>query len=215
MSKIISDEQNQAFDILLHDIRHCRVCHDQPRYGKAMAPEPRPVLQVSETASICIASQAPGTRVHESGRPFTDASGIRLRQWMGVTDDEFYNDANIAIIPMGFCFPGQRADGSDLPPRRECREIWRSQLFARLPNLRLLLAIGGYAQRWHMGSEVARQGVTETVMSWRDHYCADPALRIYPLPHPSWHNNRWLTQNLWFENEVLPQMRQDIRDLLI
>ena len=215
MNKILSGAQDKAFDILLRDIRNCRVCRDEPRYGKPMDHEPRPVIQVSETASICIASQAPGTRVHESGKPFTDASGIRLRQWMGVTDEEFYNDANIAIIPMGFCFPGQRADGSDLPPRRECREIWRSQLFARLPNLRLLLAIGGYAQRWHMGSDIARQGVTETVRSWREYYCADPVLRIYPLPHPSWHNNRWLTQNTWFENEVLPQMKQDIRELLI
>lgn len=215
MNKILSGAQDKPFDILLRDIRNCRVCRDEPRYGKPMDHEPRPVIQVSETASICIASQAPGTRVHESGKPFTDASGIRLRQWMGVTDEEFYNDANIAIIPMGFCFPGQRDDGSDLPPRRECREIWRSQLFARLPNLRLLLAIGGYAQRWHMGSDIARQGVTETVRSWREHYCADPVLRIYPLPHPSWHNNRWLTQNTWFENEVLPQMKQDIRQLLI
>lgn len=215
MTKTIPDLQDKTFDILLRDIRNCRVCRDEPRYGRSMDHEPRPVIQVSHTASICIASQAPGTRVHQSGKPFTDASGIRLRQWMGVSDDEFYDDSKIAIIPMGFCFPGQRADGSDLPPRRECREIWRSQLFARLPNLRLLLAIGGYAQRWHMGSDIARQGVTETVRSWREHNCADPALRVYPLPHPSWHNNRWLTQNPWFESEVLPQMRHDIRDLLI
>lgn len=202
------------FDHYLRAIRACRVCRDQPRYGKPMDHEPRPVLQVSQTASICIASQAPGVRVHESGKPFNDASGVRLREWMGVTEEDFYDASNVAIIPMGFCFPGLRSDGSDLPPRRECRELWHSELFARLPNIKLLLTIGGYAQRWHMGATVARQGVTETVRSWRHHYEANPSLRIYPLPHPSWHNNRWLKQNSWFEQEVLPQLRQDIRDLI-
>ena len=214
MKKSIKNSDDPSFAEYINTIRSCRVCHDQPRFGQAMGPEPRPIIQVSQTASICIASQAPGTRVYETGRPFNDASGVRLRQWMSISDEEFYDDSRVAIIPMGFCFPGLRADGSDLPPRRECKEIWRTQLFARLPNLKLLLTIGGYAQRWHLGPQVARQGVTETVRSWRQYYLADPSLRIYPLPHPSWHNNRWLKQNIWFEDEVLPQMQQDIRDLI-
>ncbi len=214
MSDFILNRDDSSFDQFVSDIRHCRVCHDAPRYGQPMEPQPRPIIQVSQTASICIASQAPGTRVYHSGKPFNDASGIRLRQWMGISDEDFYDDSKIAIIPMGFCFPGLRADGSDLPPRRECKEIWRSQLFARLPNLKLLLTIGGYAQRWHMGAQTAKQGVTETVRAWRQYYLADPSLRVYPLPHPSWHNNRWLKQNIWFEDEVLPQLRSDIRSLI-
>lgn len=208
----IADER--TFEQYIQAIRSCRVCHDQPRYGQAMSPEPRPIIQVSQTASICIASQAPGTRVYETGRPFNDASGVRLRQWMGIADQDFYDETKVAILPMGFCFPGLRADGSDLPPRRECKELWREQLFARLPNLRLILTIGGYAQRWHMCPQVARQGVTETVRAWRQYYHAGPSLRLYPLPHPSWHNNRWLKQHTWFEDEVLPQLQRDIRQLL-
>ncbi|MGO1766910.1 uracil-DNA glycosylase [Advenella sp. S44] len=214
MSDFLPNSDDPSFEQFISDIRNCRVCHDHPRYGQPMEPEPRPIIQVSQTACICIASQAPGTRVYQSGKPFNDASGVRLRQWMGISDEDFYDDSKIAIIPMGFCFPGLRSDGSDLPPRRECKEIWRSQLFARLPNLKLLLTIGGYAQRWHMGPQTAKQGVTETVRAWRQYYLADPSLRVYPLPHPSWHNNRWLTQNVWFEDEVLPQLRSDIRSLI-
>jgi uracil-DNA glycosylase len=115
---------------------------------------------------------------------------------------------------MGFCFPGLRADGSDLPPRRECAEIWRTRLFARLPNLKLLLVIGSYAQRWHLGPEAARRGVDETVRLWRQVYRADPSLRMFPLPHPSWHNNRWLKSNPWFETDMLPVLRAETRDVL-
>jgi len=214
MNHSIKNNDILTFAQYLKAIRSCRVCHDEPRYGQSMAPEPRPIIQVSQTASICIASQAPGTRVYESGRPFNDASGVRLRQWMAISDQDFYDDSKVAIIPMGFCFPGLRDDGSDLPPRRECKELWRTQLFARLPNLKLILTIGGYAQRWHMGPQAARQGVTETVRSWRQYALADASVRIYPLPHPSWHNNRWLKQNTWFEDEVLPQLQRDIRDLI-
>ncbi len=206
--------KSQSFNDLLNDIRHCRVCRDQPRYGMPLAHEPRPVIQVSQTASICIASQAPGTRVNASGIPFSDASGIRLRQWMAINEADFYNPSKVAIIPMGFCFPGLRADGTDLPPRRECKEIWRESLFAQLPNLRIVLVIGGYAQRWHLGATAARQGVTHAVQAWRETRQATPSLLVYPLPHPSWHNNRWLKVNPWFEAELLPVLRADTHQAL-
>ena len=206
--------ENKSFEAYVSAIRACRVCRDQPRYGKPLDHEPRPVIQVSETARICIASQAPGARVHASGRPFSDPSGVRLREWMRIEEDEFYDPSRVAIIPMGFCFPGTKPGSGDLPPRRECSEIWHEELFKRLPNLKLLLAIGGYAQRWHLGKEATRQGVNETVQSWREVYRADPARHIYPLPHPSWHNNNWLKRNPWFEAEMLPVLRADVRAAL-
>jgi len=206
--------ENEPFEAFVSAIRACRVCRDRPRYGQPLAHEPRPIVQVSETARICIASQAPGTRVHDSGRPFNDPSGVRLRQWLGIDENEFYDASRVAIVPMGFCFPGLRSDGSDLPPRRECAEIWRTKLFAGLPNLKLLLVVGGHAQRWHFGPAAARQGVDETVRRWRQVYRADPSLRMFPLPHPSWHNNRWLKSNRWFEADMLPVLRADIRDAL-
>jgi len=205
---------DESLEAYVAAIRACRVCRDRPRYGRALDHEPRPVIQVSRTARICIASQAPGTRVHESGRPFDDPSGVRLRQWMGIEERDFYDSSRVAILPMGFCFPGLRPDGSDLPPRRECKEVWRGQLFAHLPDLELFLVIGGYAQRWHLGPAVARQGVTETVRRWHRIYRATPSHRIYPLPHPSWHNNKWLKQNPWFESDLLPVLQADIRDVL-
>ncbi|MGE0802471.1 MAG: uracil-DNA glycosylase family protein [Lautropia sp.] len=204
----------ERFDDLVHAVRGCRVCRDRPRFGKPLGHEPRPIVQVSQTARIAIASQAPGIRVHQSGRPFDDPSGVRLRQWLDIGEREFYDAARIAILPMGFCFPGLRPDGSDLPPRRECAPIWQAKLFARLPDLKLLLVIGGCAQRWHFGPAAARQGVDETVRRWREVYRADPSLRRLPLPHPSWRNNRWLQRNPWFEAEVLPILRADVRNLL-
>lgn len=204
----------EPLEALVSAIRACRICRDRPRHGQPLDHEPRPILQVSTTARICIASQAPGTRVHASGRPFDDRSGIRLRQWLGIGASEFYDASKVAILPMGFCFPGTGPGGSDLPPRRECAEAWRAQLFARLPSLKLLLVIGGYAQRWHFGPAAARRGVDETVRQWRQLYRADPSLRRLPLPHPSWHNNRWLERNPWFEAELLPLLRADVRELL-
>jgi uracil-DNA glycosylase len=133
---------------------------------------------------------------------------------MGIDEADFYDSSKVAILPMGFCFPGLRSDGSDLPPRRECAEIWRERLFARLPNLKLLLAIGGYAQRRHFGAIATRQGVNDTVRLWREIYESDPSRHTFPLPHPSWHNNRWLKINPWFETELLPGLRQDVRRLL-
>ncbi|HEU0229913.1 MAG TPA: uracil-DNA glycosylase family protein [Burkholderiaceae bacterium] len=214
MSDPASHSQNDSFDALVRAIRACRVCRDEPRYGARLDHEPRPIIQVSRTARICIASQAPGIRVHESGRPFDDRSGIRLRQWMAIDESVFYDESRIAILPMGFCFPGNDANGGDLPPRRECAEIWRSKLFAHLPDLKLVLVIGGYAQRWHLGAACARQGVTQTVQAWRELYRANPAPHVFPLPHPSWHNHNWLKRNPWFETDMLPVLREDIRAAL-
>ena len=198
-------------DKLLSEIRACRICRDRPA-GKRLAHEPRPVLRVSSTATICIASQAPGTRVHASGVPFTDPSGDRLRGWMGVEPSVFYDAQRIAIVPIGFCFPGLDAKGGDLPPRRECAPEWRQKLFAAMPAIELLLAVGAHAHRWHLGS-LARPTLTETVFNWREVMSSTsraPGPLVIPLPHPSWRNNVWLKRNLWFEAELLPALRSEI-----
>jgi uracil-DNA glycosylase len=154
-------------------IRSCRICRDAP-LGAPLPHQPRPVLVPSSTARILIASQAPGTRVHLSGVPFTDTSGDRLRDWLGVTREEFYDPQLFAIMPMGFCFPGQDARGADLPPRRECAPAWRAPLLALMPQIELVLAIGLYAQAWHLGNAV-RGSLTERVMDWRAILSATPA----------------------------------------
>jgi uracil-DNA glycosylase len=194
-------------DRLSQEIRACRICAETPN-GRALPHEPRPVFRVSRTARICIAGQAPGTRVHASGTPFTDPSGDRLRGWMGVTPEEFYDVSRIAIVPMGFCFPGLDAKGGDLPPRRECAPLWRGPLFEMMPQIELVLAIGQYAQAWHLGP-ARKKRLTETVTAWREYYP-----RCLPLPHPSWRNNAWLKRNPWFEEELLPVLRRDVRCLL-
>lgn len=199
-------------DRLLSKIRACRYCADPPN-GKPLPHEPRPVLRASTTARLAVCSQAPGTRVHASGVPFTDASGDRLRAWMGVSPEEFYDEARIAIIPMGFCFPGQSHSGADLPPRRECSELWHRQLFAALPQIELILAVGTYAQGWHLGSG-AGATLEATMRDWRRHLTRSGAARILPLPHPSWRNNAWLKQHPWFEDDLLPVLRREVRALL-
>lgn len=196
-------------DRLTREIRACRICVEHP-LSRPLPHEPRPVVVVSTTARILIASQAPGTRVHASGLPFDDRSGDRLRDWLGVTREQFYDPVNFAIVPMGFCFPGQDAKGGDLPPRRECAPEWRKPLLELMPQIDLVLAIGVYAQSWHMGS-LRRGSLTETVMDWRN------ALRetnVLPLPHPSWRNTAWLKKNPWFEAELLPVLRSEIRHRL-
>lgn len=198
----------RAVEALASEIRACRICRDQP-IGKPLPHEPRPVLQVSSTARICIAGQAPGTRVHASGRPFTDPSGDRLRAWLGVDSETFYDASRIAIIPMGFCFPGNDAHGGDLPPRRECAPAWRSRLFAALPQIDLILAVGSYAFRWHL-AKLARPTLHETVAAWRDIYAAARPAKVIPLPHPSWRNNAWIKRNPWFEAELLPVVRAEV-----
>jgi uracil-DNA glycosylase len=199
-------------DRVLAAIRSCRHCFEAPQ-GKPLPHEPRPVLRASSTARLAVCSQAPGTRVHASGTPFTDRSGDRLRDWMGVSPQEFYDEARVAIVPMGFCFPGQNASGGDLPPRRECATLWHRALFAALPQLELVLAIGSYAQDWHLGESTGRT-LQETMLSWRQHLESKRRPRVLPLPHPSWRNNAWITENFWFEKELLPVLRHEVRALL-
>lgn len=205
---------NASFDTLLTSIRQCRICVDAPDKSP-LEHEPRPVLAVSQTARICISGQAPGTRVHASGKPFTDPSGVRLRNWLNLDEERFYDVSKIAIVPMGFCFPGQNARGSDLPPRKECRQHWHDDLFAKMPQIELMLVIGQYAMDYHLGDR-RRANLTETVSAWRDYwYEATEAgkPRVMPLPHPSWRNNAWLKNNAWFELDVLPVLRQEIARL--
>lgn len=199
-------------DHVLAAIRACRRCVEAPQ-GKPLPHEPRPVLRASRTARLAVCSQAPGTRVHISGTPFTDRSGDRLRGWMGVTPEEFYDQSRVAIVPMGFCFPGQDAHGADLPPRRECAALWHRRLFDALPQIELVLAVGSYAQAFHLGS-AAGKTLQETMGAWRQHLSGARRPRVLPLPHPSWRNNAWLTKNPWFEAELLPVLRREVRKLL-
>jgi uracil-DNA glycosylase len=193
----------------VHDIasriRACRICVEVPR-GKPLPHEPRPVLQESATATILIAGQAPGTRVHVSGRPFTDPSGDRLRHWMGVGSDVFYDPERIAIAPMGFCFPGLDSIGGDLPPRKECAPAWRSELLAAMPQIKLILVIGRHAQDWHFQD---KQPVADRVKLWKLYTGLQPVM--FPLPHPSWRNSGWLQKNPWFESKLLPELRDQVR----
>ena len=197
---------------LLAAIRACRHCVEAPQ-GKPLPHEPRPVLRASARARLAVCSQAPGTKVHESGTPFTDRSGDRLRAWMGIGPEEFYDEARVAIVPMGFCFPGQDANGGDLPPRCECAPRWHRDLFAALPRLELVLAVGSYAQKWHLG-EAAGRTLEETMRDWRTHLGRKRVPRVLPLPHPSWRNNAWLKENIWFEKLLLPVLRREVRRLL-
>ncbi|MEX6633752.1 uracil-DNA glycosylase family protein [Hyphococcus lacteus] len=192
---------------LLKDIRACRICIDDPR-GMPLPHEPRPVVRATATAKIAIYGQAPGIRVHKSGMPFTDPSGDRLREWMGVSEEEFYDETKVAIVPMGFCFPGYDANGADKPPRKECAPAWRQQLIDAMPNVKTAILVGGYAQKWHLGKS-ARSNLTETVEHWREY-----TPQYFPTPHPSWRNNSWLKKNSWFEAELLPVLRKRVRRLI-
>lgn len=203
---------SRSLDRLVAQIRACRVCRDTPA-GAPLPHEPRPVLRVSKTARIAVCGQAPGIRVHASGKPFTDPSGVRLRRWMGVTDDEFYDVRRIAMVPVGFCFPGYDAAGADLPPRRECAPLWGARLFAELHALELVLLVGHHAQRWHLGSD-AGGSMTRTVERWREIFDTSGRRRMIPLPHPSWRNNAWMKKNPWFEADVIPHVQQEIRHLM-
>lgn len=193
-------------------IARCRICVDTPT-GQPLPHDPRPVLRPSLTARICVASQAPGTRVHQSGVPFSDASGMRLRDWMGVDEATFYDQSRIAIVPMGFCFPGLDAAGGDLPPRRECARAWHHRVFAAMPQLELVLTIGRYAQSWHLGRS-AGDSMTAIVRDYRRLLSSGERPRYLPLPHPSWRNTGWLKQNPWFEAELIPVLRREMHLLL-
>ncbi len=188
-----------ALRTLLSQVRACRICEHALPHGA------RPVLQISRSATILIAGQAPGRRVHETGIPFNDASGDRLREWMGITRDVFYNPKIVAILPMGFCFPGTGASG-DLPPRPECAPAWRAALLAQLPTLQLTLVLGQYAQTYHLRN--GKQSVTDAVRAWKTYW---PGL--LPLPHPSPRNQLWMKNNPWFTRQVLPALKKRVRAL--
>jgi uracil-DNA glycosylase len=184
-------------DALLAAVRNCRACEAHLPLG------PRPVLQAGEAARILIVGQAPGVRVHATGIPWDDPSGERLRAWMGVDKAFFYDASRIAIIPMGYCYPGRAADG-DLPPRRECAALWLDQLLARLPRIELTLLVGQYAQRHFLGRR-RKPSLTETTRAWRDY-----APRFIPLPHPSPRNQPWFKQHAWFEEDLVPALQARI-----
>ena len=181
--------------------------------GAPLPHEPRPVLHISDTARICIAGQAPGARVHASGLPFDDRSGDRLRDWMGIDRSVFYDRSHLAIVPMGFCFPGYDEKGSDKPPRRECRKTWHDQIFEQMPQVELVIAIGLYAQAYHLGSAKAPT-MTETVRDCRRHLRTNLGRAVLPIPHPSWRNTAWLRRNPWFERDVLPVLKGEVARLI-
>ena len=190
---------------LVEDIRACRLCADRFEATKT-AHTPRPVAWFQPSARILIAGQAPGARVHASGKPFDDPSGDRLRDWMTVSADTFYDLTRIAIVPMAFCFPGYDAKGADLPPPKICAQTWHEGVMQSLPDIRLTLLVGGYAHRWHMGGKTS---VTDTVSQWRDH-----APDLFPLPHPSWRNTGWLKKHPWFKADLLPALRHRVHEVL-
>ncbi len=189
-------------DALLNEIRACRACADMLPLG------PRPTLRAAASARVMIIGQAPGTRVHETGIPWNDRSGDRLRQWMGVDRDTFYDERRIAIMPMGFCYPGVDASGGDSPPRPECAPLWHDRLLALLPNVELTVLAGAYGQARYLPGGRNR-GMTETVARWREHLP-----RFFPTPHPSWRNTAWLRRNPWFEDEAVPALRRRLERLL-
>ena len=192
---------NTTLQRLLREVRACTIC-------TAHLPQsPRPVLQAGATARILIAGQAPGRKVAASGVPFDDASGDRLRAWMGIDKAAFYDPDFIAILPMGFCYPGTGTSG-DLPPRAECAATWRARLLEQLPSIRLTLVIGTYAQAWHLKPAGTGANLTATVGAWREQ-----GARMLPLPHPSPRNNGWLKRNPWFEADVLPELKARVHAL--
>ncbi|MEL6913768.1 MAG: uracil-DNA glycosylase family protein [Pseudomonadota bacterium] len=191
-------------DDLAADIRACRLCADRFA-GTATSHAPRPVTWFEPGARILVAGQAPGMRVHKSGKPFTDPSGDRLRDRMGVDEATFYDARRIAIVPMAFCFPGYDAKGADLPPPAICARTWRARVLAALGQVELTLLVGGAAQGWHLG----KGAVSARVADWRAH-----APAVFPLPHPSWRNNAWLRARPWFESALLPALRARVKEVL-
>lgn len=187
---------------VLKDARACTLCAHELPLG------PRPVMRAAAGARLLIIGQAPGTKVHETGVPWNDRSGDRLRDWLNVDRETFYDESRIAIIPMGFCYPGRDAKGGDLPPRKECAPTWHPCLMPLLPKVGLTLLVGSYAQAYYLKSR--RKGtLTETVAAWRDYLP-----EFLPLPHPSWRNTAWLKKHPWFERELVPELRKRVRALL-
>jgi uracil-DNA glycosylase len=192
----------RALAPLLREIRACRICAAHLPLG------PRPVLRVQPSARLLIIGQAPGTKVHASGIPWNDRSGDRLRDWLAMDRDTFYDERRVAIMPMGFCYPGVDANGGDRPPRPECAPLWHAKVLARLPRIELTLLVGSYAQAYYLEKR-RRVAMTETVQAWRD-YAPD----YLPLPHPSWRNTGWLKRNPWFAAELQPALRARVHALM-
>ena len=189
------------FESLCREIRRCKICEPSLPLGA------NPVFRASPSATILVAGQAPGIRVHKTSIPFNDPSGDRLRQWMGIDKEIFYDESKIAIVPMGFCYPGT-GDRGDLPPRPECAKAWHPTLLDALPQIQLTLAIGIYAQQFHLGKS-RKKNLTDTVKEWESF-----APNVIPLPHPSPRNNIWLKRNPWFEREVIPYLRTRVAGLI-
>ena len=190
----------EPLENLLQQIRACRICEDHLALG------PRPVLRASTTAKLLIVGQAPGTKVHASGKPWDDQSGKRLRNWLGLEPEVFYDETRVAIVPIGFCYPGKGKSG-DLPPRPECAQNWHQQLLELLPNIELTLLVGKYAQDYFLKAN-AKPNLTQTVANWYEylpHYM--------PMPHPSPRNQFWVKHNPWFEQEAVPVVREQIQQL--
>lgn len=190
------------FKNLLADIRDCRICQRHLPLG------PRPVIRAGETAKILIIGQAPGTRVHESGVPWDDASGVRLRGWLEMSPEDFYDQNRVAIMPMGFCYPGRNAKGGDNPPRPECAPEWHPQVLANLGQVELTLLVGSYAQKYYLGT-AAKKTMTETVRAWPEYLPA-----YLPTPHPSWRTKGWEKKNRWFGAEILPELQKRVHRLI-
>lgn len=200
-------------DKLFNEIRKCKICIEDRENPLPHAPNP--VVVISKKAKIVICGQAPGNKVNQSGIPFTDPSGDRLRDWCGVDEDIFYNSALFSIVPMGFCFPGLDKNGGDLPPRKECAKQWHENVFDCMPQLELYLLVGGYAQKYHLG-KLAHKTVTGTVANWKE-YIENPksGKRFLPLPHPSWRNTGWIKKHAFFEEELLPFLKNEISKILV
>lgn len=191
-----------SLDAVLEDIRACRACAGE------LPHTPRPVVRVFPETRLLICGQAPGRRVHESGLPFTDPSGDRLRRWLGIDADTFYGNRRIGVAAQAFCYPGTAAKGGDYPPPKRCASLWRPRLLAELPQVELTLLVGGHAQAWALGPRMAGS-LTATVRAWRDYLP-----EVLALPHPSWRNTAWLSREPWFEAEVVPWLQTRVRELL-
>jgi uracil-DNA glycosylase len=187
---------------LLHEMNACRICETSLPHG------PRPIFRVSRGARLLIISQAPGSKVHQTGIPWNDASGDRLRDWMNLDRSTFYDKARIAILPMGLCYPGAAANGGDSPPRPECAPLWHERVLDNLPNLQLTLLVGQYSQRRYLGSS-RKSSMTETVRAFPEY-----GPKFFPLPHPSWRSGIWMRKHPWFERAVIPRLRRIVRRVI-
>lgn len=195
-------ETKRSLNELLAEIRQCRLCESDLPLG------PRPVLRAAASARLLIVGQAPGTKVHASGIPWDDPSGERLRDWLHIEREAFYDPARVAIVPMGFCYPGRLPKGGDKPPRPECAPTWHPPLLDLLPHIELTILAGAYGQKRFLGAKRGKT-LTETVRAWRDH-----GPQFMPLPHPSWRTVGWQKRNPWFDEEVLPELRRRVRALV-